>query len=75
MTRISNEIQGNSLSALIDIFELYKYREPVEEEVNTMLMLMGNQGSLYKDRETGKDELMNFQSENFDSMSRILSSN
>ncbi|ADI74626.1 hypothetical protein Metev_1790 [Methanohalobium evestigatum Z-7303] len=75
MTRISNEIQGNSLSALIDIFELYKYREPVEEEVNTMLMLMGNQGSLYKDRETGNNELINFQSENFDSMSRILSSN
>ena len=72
MTRISNEIHGNSFSALVDIFELYKFREPAAEEVNSMLLLMGNQGFLYDNRESGN---FNLQSESIEPLSRILSSN
>lgn len=72
MTRISNEIHGNSFSALVDIFELYKFREPVAEEVNSMLVLMGNQGFLYDNKVTGN---FNIQSESIEPLSRILSSN
>lgn len=75
MTRISNETHGNSFSALVDIFELYKFREPAAEEVNSMLVLMGNQGLLYNNRELGMPGIFNIQSESIEPLSRILSSN
>jgi hypothetical protein len=75
MTRISDEIQGNPFSALVDIFEMYKSREPATEELNSMLMLMGNQGLLYDIKAADNNELLNLQSETLGSVSKILSSN
>ncbi|MFP4655020.1 MAG: hypothetical protein ACLFMM_05010 [Methanohalobium sp.] len=57
---------------MADIFELYKFRDPAAEELNSMLVLMGNQGLMYDNKTIGN---FNLQSESIEPLSRILSSN
>ncbi|WP_135610426.1 hypothetical protein [Methanococcoides sp. AM1] len=56
MTRITATPQKNSISALIDIFEMSNMREPFLDEVGSMLELMGTHGSITEGAVAYEDE-------------------
>ncbi|UGV40496.1 hypothetical protein J7W08_10580 [Methanococcoides orientis] len=56
MTRITATPQKNSISALIDIFEMSNMREPFLDEVGSMLEVMGTHGSITEGAVAYEDE-------------------
>ncbi|MBP2030609.1 hypothetical protein J2755_001557 [Methanohalophilus levihalophilus] len=46
MTRMTNSHQKNAISAMKDIFEMDKSRDPEATEVNSLLESLGTHGSL-----------------------------
>lgn len=56
MTRITATPQKNTISALIDIFEMSNLREPFIDEVGSMLELMGTHGSITEGAVAYEDE-------------------
>ncbi|ADE37380.1 hypothetical protein [Methanohalophilus mahii] len=49
MTRITDPRKRNTMSVLQDIFEMNNMREPVGEEVDSLLETMGTHASLVED--------------------------
>ncbi|NYT19038.1 MAG: hypothetical protein GKC08_01925 [Methanosarcinales archaeon] len=56
MTRITATPQKNTISALIDIFEMSNLREPFLDEVDSMLEVMGTHGSITEGTVAYEDE-------------------
>jgi len=56
MTRITAAPHKNSISALMDIFEMSNLREPFIDEVGNMLEVMGTHGSINEGTVAYEDE-------------------
>jgi hypothetical protein len=57
MTRITDPRKRNAISVLQDIFEMNNMREPVSEEVDSLLKTMGTHASLVEDGALLKEDL------------------
>lgn len=60
MTRITRGEQKNAVSVLMDIFEMSNMREPADNEVDSLLQVIGTHGSMIDDVVIYEDDEMQY---------------
>lgn len=60
MTRITRPQQKNAFSVLMDIFEMSNFRDPAEDEVDSLLQVIGTHGSMIENAVIYEDDEMQY---------------